>query len=458
MIYESIPDKINLFSKYRTLLDNFDCVRSLGTVKSIIGSIIKSDGPDTKLGEICRISTVHEAEHISAEVVGFENGLVVLSPLGSIAGIAPGCRVTSTGEPAYVYVGNELIGRVFDSLGKPLDGHHPVVTEKKRSLYQTPVNPLERPLITNPLYSGVKSIDSFLTLGQGQRIGIFAGSGVGKSTLLGMIARYSQADLNVIALIGERGREVNEFIKNDLGDIGLKKSIVIVSTSQDPASNKIRAALLASTIAEYFRDQGQNVMLLMDSITRLAMAQREIGLSAGEPGTIKGYPPSTFALLPQVLERAGTSKIGSITGIYTVLVEGDDMNDPVADAARGILDGHIVLSRDLTNKAHFPAIDVVDSLSRLASSVLDKENIELATYFRRLLAVYKQNEEIINLGAYVVGANAMLDKAIKIKQDLDNFLRQYKEDYFSSEEIWEQLKRIYSLVEVTKNIPLKKVG
>ena len=451
MIYETIPESINLFGKYRTILNGFDCVRSLGTVQSIIGSLIKSNGPDTKIGEVCRINKINDNEYIFAEVVGFDdNRLVLLSPFGYVNNIAPGCRVTSIGEPPSIYVGDELLGRVFDSLGRPLDGKYPIVTEVKRSLSQIAGNPLDRPVISSPLYTGIKSIDSFITLGRGQRIGVFAGSGVGKSTLLGMVARYSQADLNVIALIGERSREVNEFIHNDLGDIGLKKSVVIVSTSQDPASNKIRAALLASTIAEYFRDKGRNVMLLMDSITRLAMAQREIGLATGEPGTMKGYPPSTFALLPKILERAGTNNVGSITGVYTVLVEGDDMNDPIADTARGILDGHIILSRNLTNRGHFPAIDVVESLSRLASTVLDREILEIITYFRRLLATYRDSEEIINLGAYVAGSNPILDKAIKIKPDIDNFLRQFKEDYTEPESIWEQLRKIYSLVEPRK--------
>jgi len=446
MIAKKIIPPIRLLDKYQVILNKTETVRSLGNVVEVAGNIIYSTGPDAKLGEICHVERVEDESYIMAEVVGFKDNVIILSPMENITGIYSGCRVLSTGNPLRVSLGDQLLGRVIDGMGSPLDEKGKLVSDEIRTLYNRPPNPLERPIIHEVMPVGVKTIDSLLTLGRGQRVGIFSGSGVGKSTLLGMIARYAQADVNVIAMIGERGREVSEFIKNDLGEIGLKKSILVVASSNESAMHRVRAAYMATTIAEYFRDKGKDVLLLMDTVTRLAMAQREIGLSAGEPATTRGYPPSVFSMLPELMERAGTSSKGTITGIYTVLAEADDMNDPIVDTVRGILDGHIVLSRKLANRSHYPAIDVVSSISRSMNSIIPKEHVRLAASIKEMMSEYNDNEEIINLGAYVKGANPVLDRSLMIRNQLNAFLNQEVEDFQTFENSLNQLKEVYSLL------------
>lgn len=443
MIHKKITPPLNFLDKYQVIINKTETVRSLGSISRVAGTTLYSKGPDVKLGEICHIEKVEDESYIPAEVIGFHEEMIVLSPLEDITGIYPGSRVLSTGGPIRIGLGEEMLGRVVDGLGNPLDSRGKLISDEVRTLINTPPNPLDRPLISETLPLGVKAIDSFLTIGRGQRIGIFAGSGVGKSTLLGMVARYAQSDVNVIAMIGERGREVAEFIKNDLGEIGLKKSVMVVASSNESAMHRVRAAYLATTIAEYFRDKGKNVLLMMDSLTRLAMAKREIGLSAGEPATTRGYPPSVFSMMPELLERAGTASTGSITGIYSVLAEGDDMNDPIVDTARGILDGHVVLSRKLAQKSHYPAIDVIASISRSMVNVTTKEQQKLAAYLRELMAEYQENEEIINLGAYVKGANPKLDEAIGLRAGLNAFLKQEVEEFFPYEASLEGMKKVF---------------
>jgi flagellum-specific ATP synthase len=418
------------------------------------GNVVLSRGPEVRLGELCHIevnSTIErfsptdkraEESYILAEVVGFRESTVILAPLEKMVGVSAGSRVVSTGNMPAVSLNSAVLGRVIDGMGRPIDNRGMLVEGESRGLYGDPPQPLTRPLIRTPLATGVKAIDALLTLGQGQRVGIFAGSGVGKSTLLGMIAKYSTADVNVIALIGERGREVAEFIQEQLGESGRKKSVVVVSIASESPMNRVRAGYLATTIAEYFRDQGKNVLLMLDSVTRLAHAQREIGLSRGEPATTRGYPPSVFSMIPGLLERAGTSEKGSITGIYTVLVEGDDMNEPIADTARGVLDGHIVLSRRLHSQNHYPAIDIAESISRIMPYVVDKEHLKLAQDFRELYTAYKENEETINLGAYARGADPVIDNAILLREPMRKFLRQSPDEQIPFEETRRQLREI----------------
>lgn len=450
---------LNILDKYKNILQQTDPIRSSGRVVEVSGKTIFSHGPECRLGELCSIetSTKTNAQRsakrnetttgtIKAEVIGFRDEHVILAPLENITGVYPGADVIASGDVPKVFLGEELLGRVIDGLGFPYDNHARLISEESRELYALPPNPVERPLIKEVLPVGIRAIDGLLTLGRGQRIGIFAGSGVGKSTLLGMAARYTTADINVIALIGERGREVGEFIKNDLGESGLKRSVVVVASSNESAMKRVHAANLATTIAEYFRDQGKNVLLMMDSITRLALAGREIGLSAGEPPTTKGFPPSVFSMLPQLLERAGNSAKGSITGMYTVLVEGDDMNEPISDALRGILDGHIVLSRKLASLGHYPSIDVLDSISRLTSAVAEKKHLQMIQRIKSLLAVYRENEEIVNIGGYVRGSNPELDIAIRAKKDIDMFLRQATEEHISFEQTVALIEKIYQSV------------
>ncbi|SDY91697.1 flagellar protein export ATPase FliI [Tindallia californiensis] len=415
--------EINL-EKYTASLDKVDLIKYYGKVSQVIGLTIESNGPSVKIGEICKVDTFRKKSTLMTEVVGFKEKKVLLMPLGDMEGIGPGSRVEATGSMLEVKVGNHLLGRVLDGLGNPLDGKGPLQTSKSYPVMSQPLNPLERTRIADPLPLGVRAIDSMLTCGKGQRIGIFAGSGVGKSTLLGMIARNTQADVNVIALIGERGREVKEFIENDLQEEGLKRSVVIVATSDQPPLIRMKGALLASAVAEFFRDQNFNVMLMMDSITRFSMAQREIGLAIGEPPVTKGYTPSVFAVLPKLLERSGTSSKGSITGLYTVLVDGDDMNEPIADAVRGILDGHIVLSRKLANKTHFPAIDILASLSRVMPNIVSKEQMKSANDIKEVLSVYKDAEDLISIGAYARGSNKKIDFAIDRMEKINSFLQQ----------------------------------
>ena len=442
MITRKIVHEIGFLNKYKDIVGQIDPIRPLGKVVEVAGNVLFSKGPDARLSDICHIETTEDGDFVLAEVIGFKSDLVILSPLESISGVYPGSKVLSTGLPAQVALDESLLGRVIDGMGVPLDSQGRIYSTDVRDLENKPPGPLQRPMIHQPLSVGIKAIDGMLSIGKGQRIGIFSGSGVGKSTLMGMMARYGRADVNVIALIGERGREVLEFLRNELGEEGLQRSVVVVASSNESSMHRVRAAYMATTIAEYFRDLGNDVMLMMDSLTRFSMAQREVGLSAGEPAATKGYPPSVFGMMPVLLERAGNSEKGSITGIYTVLVEGDDMNDPIADAARGILDGHIVLSRDLAVRSHYPAIDVAESISRSMPNVVTKDHKDLAARVKELVAVYQENEEIIKLGAYVSGSNAKLDEAIVLIEKINEFLKQNVEEYYSFEESLQILKAI----------------
>lgn len=393
-----------------------------GRVKKVIGLTIEVEGIRAAVGELCIIYN-HKNEEIKCEVVGFKENEVLLMPLGELVGIAPGCRVVPQGKPLSVRCSDELLGKILDGIGEPFYGDG-ISGGEFYSLDNSPPDPMTRKRIKDILPTGLRAIDGFLTCGDGQRIGIFAGSGVGKSTTLGMIAREAKADVNVISLIGERGREVLDFIEKDLGPEGMKKSVVVCATSDKPALIRLKGALTATAIAEYFRDQGKKVILMMDSVTRVAMAQREIGLAIGEPPATKGYTPSVFAILPRLMERAGTSDKGSITAFYTVLVDGDDFNEPIADTVRGILDGHIVLSRALAHKNHYPAIDILNSVSRLMPTIADKEHMEIASKARNMLALYKESEDLINIGAYVRGQNKNLDLAVELQEEINNFLKQ----------------------------------
>ncbi|PZX07867.1 type III secretion system FliI/YscN family ATPase [Psychrobacillus insolitus] len=401
--------------------------KKYGRVSRVVGLMIESQGPESSIGDVCKIhinSFKNGHSVILAEVVGFKEEIVVLMPYTNIREISTGCLVEGTNSPLEVKVGPELIGKVLDSMGNPIDGTVLSKGLKTVGTEQDPPNPLTRPPIHERIEVGVKAIDGMLTVGKGQRVGIFAGSGVGKSTLLGMIARNTNADLNVIALIGERGREVREFIERDLGKEGLAKSIVVAATSDQPALMRIKGAFTATAIAEYFRDKGLNVMLMMDSVTRVAMAQREIGLAVGEPPATRGYTPSVFAILPKLLERTGTNEHGTITAFYTVLVDGDDMNEPIADAVRGILDGHIVLDRSLANKGQFPAINVLKSISRLMNHISEEDHKKAAQHLRDLYFTYNKSEDLINIGAYKRGTSKEIDEAIKYEPLITAFLKQ----------------------------------
>ncbi|MBT3603127.1 MAG: flagellar protein export ATPase FliI [Candidatus Latescibacteria bacterium] len=402
-----------------------DSIRLGGRVSQVVGLVIEATGPSVSIGECCRI----EGEKpVLAEVVGFRENRVLMMPLGNMDGIAPGSRVVATDEPITVRVGNSLLGRVLNSMGEPIDGKGPLWADEKRAISGNPPDPMSRQRITEPLGTGIRAIDSLITCGKGQRAGIFAGSGVGKSVLLGMLARQSQADINVIALVGERGREVRDFLERDLGEEGLARSVVVVATSDLPALVRIKAAQVATTIAEHFRDLGKDVLMMMDSVTRVAMAQREVGLAIGEPPTTRGYTPSTFALLPRLLERAGMGARGSITGLYTVLVEGDDMDDPVADSVRSILDGHIVLSRRLQAQGHYPAIDPLESVSRVMTEVATPEHLNNAYQLKDLMATHREAADLINIGAYQKGNNPKIDFAIDRIDAINEFLRQGIQD------------------------------
>jgi FliI/YscN family ATPase len=416
----------NLREELRSLaarVETINPIRASGVITQVVGLLVESEGPAVSLGDLCEIE-VGEKSRVRSQVVGFRAKRVLSMPLDEVDGLHMGQRIFARRDGARAPVGPQLLGRVVDGFGQPIDGAGPLRSKRFRSLYEPPPGPLERQPITVPLATGVRAIDGLLTCGRGQRIGIFGGSGVGKSTLLGAMARGGAADVNVIALIGERNREVRSFIEEVLGPEGLKKSVIVVSTSDRPAPVRVRAAFLATAIAEGFRDEGKDVLLIMDSVTRFAMAQREIGLAAGEPPSQKGYTPSVFQLLPKVFERAGSFSRGSITGFYTVLVEGDDMNEPIADAARAILDGHIVLSRDLAMAHHFPAIDVLSSISRLAVHVASPEHQSSAGRLRDSLAAYRRAEDLINLGAYAAGSNPKVDAAIELHDDILGFLRQ----------------------------------
>jgi flagellum-specific ATP synthase len=413
------PDRTGIWLK--TICD-CDPVEVRGRITRVVGLLVESSGPAAGIGELCALAA-GDALFGMAEVVGFREGTTLLMPLGGMEGIRPGLEVVATGKPLMTPCGPSLIGRILDGLGNPLDGKGPVGGHK-RPVTGTAPHPLTRTRISKPMGTGVRALDGFLTLARGQRLGIFAGSGVGKSVLLGMLAKRCEAEVNVICLIGERGREVREFLERDLGEEGMKRSVVVCATSDQPAVARVKAAFTATAIAESFRDEGRDVLLMMDSSTRLAMAQREIGLAIGEPPATKGYTPSVFALLPQVFERAGTSDKGSITGLYTVLVDGDDLEEPVADAIRSILDGHVVLSRDLANKNHFPAIDVLKSISRCMGDVIDDDHRKASRELLALMAIYRENEDLITLGAYQKGSDPRVDLAIKLREKWQPFLRQ----------------------------------
>jgi flagellum-specific ATP synthase len=415
-----------------------------GRVAQLIGLVIESEGPMAAVGEICRIESTRHDGSVLAEVVGFRNHRVLLMPLGDISGIHPGSEVIALGRPLQIPVGESLKGRVLDGLGQPLDGLGPIRAERTVSAFTAPPHPLKRQRIKTPFEMGVKSLDTLLPCGRGQRMGIFAGSGVGKSTLLGMIATRAEADVNVIALIGERGREVREFIEKDLDEAGRAKSIVVVATSNQPAMVRLKGAFVAMAIAEYFRDCGKNVLLMMDSVTRFATAQREIGLAVGEPPATRGYTPSVFAILPQLLERAGAGEQGAITGLFTVLVDGDDMNDPIADSVRSILDGHIVLSRELATLNHYPAIDVLGSVSRLTRDLTSADQQTLAGKAREMLATYRKNQDLIQIGAYAPGASTEIDQAIRLHDPLRKFLVQGVSEGFKTDESWGLLQQTMS--------------
>lgn len=399
-----------------------DPLAPYGVVRKVAGLVVETSGGLGSIGELCRVR--NGGAEMPAEIVGFRKDCMLLMPLGDLHALRPDSEVRPTGHPLRVAVSEKLVGRVLNGLGEPMDGRPAPAAEGHYPVHAVPPHPLTRRRIKNPLPTGVRAIDSFMTLGEGQRVGLFAGSGVGKSTLVGMIARSSRADVNVIAMIGERGREVREFIEKDLRASGLAKSVLVVSTSDQPALLRIKAALAATSIAEYFRDKGKKVMLIMDSVTRFAFAQREVGLSVGEPPTVRGYPPSVFAFLPRLLERTGQGERGSITGIYTVLVDGDDHNEPVADSIRGILDGHIVLSRELATKNHYPAIDVLSSLSRVMPDVAAPEHCRRASVLRDQLAVCRQSEDLVRIGAYSKGGNPELDRALERLPRISAFLRQ----------------------------------
>ncbi len=419
-------------------------VKQMGRVVKIVGLTIESLGPQVSVGDACMITSVKNHKKVLAEVVGFKDNRILLMPLDDMEGIGPGSHVESIGHPLKVSVSNQLLGRILDGLGKPIDEKGPLYTEEQYTIENEAPDPLKRDRIKNILPLGVKAIDGMLTVGEGQRIGIFAGSGVGKSTLLGMIAKNTKADINVIALIGERGREVREFIERDLGEEGLKRSVLVVATSDKPAMERQKAAKTATAIAEFFRDQGKNVLLMMDSLTRFSMAQREIGLAVGEPPVSRGYTPSVFSVMPKLLERTGNSDCGSITALYTVLVDGDDMNEPITDAARGILDGHIVLSRRLANKNHYPAIDILQSVSRVMTEVVTPEHKEYANYLTSIVATYRESEDLINIGAYSKGSNPEIDEAINNIKAINNFLQQKVDEQFSIDQVKQALENIYS--------------
>ncbi len=410
-----------------------------GRLVQASGLVLESICPTAFIGELALVEC--EPTPLLAEVVGFRNGTTLLMALGDLTGLRVGAKVRLTHRRLQVTVSEQLVGRVLDGLGRPMDGK-PLPPGEERSVYADPPSPLERPLISEPLPVGIRAIDAFLTLGKGQRIGIFAGSGVGKSTLLGMLARFARADVSVIALIGERGREVREFLERQLGEEGLRRSVVVVATSDQPPIIRFKGALVAMTIAEFFRDRGADVLFLMDSLTRWAMAGREMGLAIGEPPTSRGYTPSVFATMPRFLERAGQSASGSITAMVTVLVEGDDLNDPIADHARSILDGHIVLSRSLTERGHFPPIDVLASLSRVMPDVVSEEHLKAAQTLRALLAVLRENEDLVRLGAYRRGSDPLLDKALELRDELNAFLQQDRDEKAEFEATMERLKQL----------------
>ncbi len=431
-------------SPYGKVAKEADLIRSCGIVQEVIGMVIEGLGPGVPVGGICSVE-VKGADILQAEAVGFRKNRVLLMPLGDMRGIEPGSKIWVREQEARVGVGQGLLGRILDGTGSSIDGKGPINPTKQYPLYATPLNPMERPRIDTPVDVGVRAVNACLTLGKGQRIAIMAGSGVGKSTLLGMIARHTAADVSVIALIGERGRELRDFIERDLGKEGLERSVVVVATSDQPPLIRMRGAYLAMAIAEYFRDCGKDVILMMDSVTRFAMAHREVGLSIGEPPTSRGYTPSVFAELPKLLERAGRKETGgSITGIYTVLVEGDDMNEPIADSVRSIVDGHIVLKRDLAHQGHYPAIDILSSVSRLMADIAAPGQVQSYRQLVKVLSVYERAEDLVNLGAYTMGTNPEIDFALNKINDVKAFLRQEVNERSSLEESISRLIEIFN--------------
>ncbi len=430
-----------LYDMYVDRIKRASTIKQFGKVTQVVGLVIESAGPAISIGRLCHIEN-HDGSTILAEVVGFRDDRLLLMPYGPISGINPGAIVTSTSDQLRIPVGPTLIGRVLGGLGQPIDSKGPVASGITRPVSSSPIPVLSRRRITEPIRTGIKAIDVMTTVGKGQRLGVFAGSGVGKSVMLGMIARNSSADINVIALIGERGREVKEFIERDLGEEGLKRSIVVAVSSDQPALVRIKGAMVATAIAEYFREQGKDVLLLMDSVTRVAIAQREIGLAVGEPPATKGYTPSVFALLPTLLERAGCDQHGSITGLYAVLVEADDFNEPISDAVRSILDGHVALSRRLASLNQYPAVDVLDSISRLMKDVSTEEEVQLAGEVRELFSVYTEAEDLINIGAYVKGSNPRIDRAIDKFDPLRRLLRQGINERVVHNDVIAQLREI----------------
>jgi FliI/YscN family ATPase len=432
-----ISEKVDL-APFIADLDQIDPLPWTGQVTATVGLLIESQGPAAAIGDFCEIRAGN-GRSIRTQVIGFRNGRVLAMPLDEPDGLQLGSPVIARSQDARLAVGPGLLGRILDGFGQPMDGGPPIESTDTYPLYAPPPNPLERKHITDRLVTGVRSIDSLLACGKGQRIGLFGGSGVGKSTLLGAMSRKNSAQVSVIALIGERNREVKAFIENELGPEGMQRSVVVVATSDRPAPLRIRAAYVALAAAEYFRDQGADVLLVMDSVTRLAMAQREIGLAAGEPPSQKGYTPSVFALLPKIFERAGNFATGSITGFFTVLVEGDDFNEPICDAARGILDGHFILSRDLASSGHYPAIDILNSVSRLSNKVITEEELSANRRVREALATYQQSADLIQLGAHVQGANPNLDRSIRLRPQILEFLRQDAEAHAPLEETRDRL-------------------
>ncbi|HHO75138.1 MAG TPA: FliI/YscN family ATPase [Deltaproteobacteria bacterium] len=431
-------------NKFIIPLKEIQPIQVRGKVTNIVGLVLEGHGPGSAMGGMCEIYSKQMQDSIMAEVVGFRNNRVLLMPLGELEGIGPGSKIVARKSNPSVKVGNNLLGRVIDGMGNPLDGKGQIVLDHEMPLYGTLTNPLKKRRINKPLDLGIAAINAITTIGKGQRMAIMAGSGVGKSVLLGMMAQNTEADINIIALIGERGREVKEFIEKDLGEEGLKKSVVIAAISDQPALIRIRGAYMATTIAEYFRDQGLDVLFMMDSVTRFAMSMREIGLAIGEPPTTRGYTPSCFAKMPKLLERAGnTSSRGSITGLYTVLVEGDDFTEPVSDTVRSIVDGHIVLSRDLAAKNHYPAIDILNSVSRVMNDIVDKEHLVLARRILELCAVYEDAKDLINIGAYVSGNNPAIDTAIEYIDSINTFLKQDIGTKITLEDCLEQMRNIF---------------
>ncbi len=428
--------------RYRSRLAEIAPIEHYGRVVQLVGLTVESSGPAVRLGDLCRIYDLQEKTNILAEVVGFKDKKVQLMSFGDLGGIGPGCRVVAMNRSLTVPVGSAFRGRIVDALCNPMDGLGNIEPDAYYPLEAPPPNPMERVRIHDVLPLGIKSIDSLLTIGRGQRVGIFAGSGVGKSTLMGMIARNASADVNVITLVGERGREVRDFVEKDLKAEGLRRSVIVIATSDQSALLRIKAAMVGTALAEYFRDQGLNVLLLMDSLTRFAMAQREIGMATGEPPVARGYPPSVYALLPRLLERSGTNDRGAITGLYTVLVEGDDMNEPVADTVRGILDGHIVLNRALANNNHYPPVDVLQSVSRLMPDIVPKEQLLKANGIKSHISTYREAQDLINIGAYQAGSNPAIDRAIAANDAINGLLRQGIDEAFTYEQTLQALDSI----------------